>query len=67
MRKCILGLFACFFFLAVFAQADKNVPTIYVDKQGVMRWSDTKQEASFFGVNYTTPLRMLTGLYNIKV
>lgn len=55
MRKCILGLFACFFFLAVFAQADKNVPTIYVDKQGVMRWSDTKQEASFFGVNYTTP------------
>src|SRR5690606_29504231 len=56
MRKCILGLFACFFFLFVFAQSDKNIPSIYVDKQGVMRWSDTKQEASFFGVNYTTPL-----------
>lgn len=55
MRKCILGLFACFFFLFVFAQSDKNIPSIYVDKQGVMRWSDTKQEASFFGVNYTTP------------
>jgi len=55
MRKCILSCFACFFFWSVFAQADKSIPTIYVDKQGVMRWSDTKQEASFFGVNYTTP------------
>ena len=32
-----------------------NVPTIYVDAGGVMRWSDTKKEASFFGVNYTLP------------
>src|SRR5690606_26053409 len=55
MRKCILSCFACFFFWSVFAQADKNIPTIYVEKQGVMRWSDTKQEASFCDVNYTPP------------
>lgn len=28
---------------------------IYVDKQGVIRWSKDKKEASFFGVNYTVP------------
>ncbi len=28
---------------------------VYVDKQGVMRWTSTKKEASFFGVNYTVP------------
>lgn len=28
---------------------------IYVDKQGVIRWLANQQEASFFGVNYTTP------------
>lgn len=33
----------------------QNVPTVYVDKEGVMRWSDTKKEASFYGVNYTLP------------
>ncbi|MDO4164752.1 MAG: hypothetical protein Q4D56_10275 [Bacteroides sp.] len=33
----------------------EKIPTIYVDRNGVMRWSDTKEEASFFGVNYTLP------------
>ena len=28
---------------------------VYVDKQGVLRWSSNNTEASFFGVNYTTP------------
>src|SRR5690606_30569593 len=55
MRKFILGCCTCFAFLSVFAQGNKGIPTVFVDKQGVMRWSDTKQEASFFGVNYTTP------------
>lgn len=32
-----------------------NISTIYVDKKGVMRWSDTQKEASFYGVNYTLP------------
>ncbi|HMJ67649.1 MAG TPA: hypothetical protein VK508_02075 [Cyclobacteriaceae bacterium] len=31
-----------------------NAP-VYVDKQGVMRWKSNNAEASFFGVNYTTP------------
>jgi hypothetical protein len=33
----------------------QTTPSIYIDKSGVMRWSDTRQEASFFGVNYTLP------------
>ncbi|HEY6503213.1 MAG TPA: membrane or secreted protein [Chitinophagaceae bacterium] len=32
---------------------DKNL--VYVDRQGVLRWTKDKTEASFFGVNYTTP------------
>ena len=37
----------------------QNTPKInnlvYVDKQGVLRWTKGNAEASFFGVNYTTP------------
>lgn len=32
-----------------------KTPTIYVDSKGIMRWSDTKHEAAFYGVNYTIP------------
>jgi beta-glucosidase/6-phospho-beta-glucosidase/beta-galactosidase len=32
-----------------------NTNLIYVDKQGVIRFTKTKGEASFFGVNYTVP------------
>ncbi len=28
---------------------------VYIDKDGVMRWKANKSEASFYGVNYTTP------------
>ena len=53
MQRHILTLIICL--LAVVAPAQnkvqKSVPTIYVDAGGVMRWSDTKKEASFFGVN----------------
>ncbi|MEP7145266.1 MAG: membrane or secreted protein [Ferruginibacter sp.] len=28
---------------------------VYVDKQGVLRWTKNNEEASFFGVNYTAP------------
>lgn len=37
------------------AQKDASVHAVYVDNQGVMRWSDTDAEASFFGTNYTAP------------
>ncbi len=33
----------------------KSSSPVYVDKEGVMRWKSNKTEASFFGVNYTTP------------
>ena len=29
--------------------------TIYVDKEGVMRRSDTKEEVAYYGTNYTLP------------
>lgn len=29
--------------------------SVYVDREGLMRWSETKKEVSLFGVNYTTP------------
>lgn len=28
---------------------------VFVDKQGVMRWGDTRKEVFGFGVNYTVP------------
>jgi hypothetical protein len=37
------------------AKTNKNRNAVYVDKEGVMRWTADKSEASFFGVNYTTP------------
>jgi len=36
-------------------KAPKTNNLVYVDKQGVLRWTKDKTEASFFGVNYTTP------------
>ena len=63
MQRHILILITCL--LAVVAPAQnkvpKSVPTIYVDAGGVMRWSDTKKEASFFGVNYLTLCTCLPG------
>jgi hypothetical protein len=41
--------------LTASAQRAGAIPTIYVDKGGVMRWSDNRKEASFYGVNYTLP------------
>ncbi|MBR07538.1 MAG: hypothetical protein CMP48_07615 [Rickettsiales bacterium] len=30
-------------------------PSVYVDEQGLMRWTDTRKEVQGFGVNYTVP------------
>ncbi|OLY91090.1 Cellulase (glycosyl hydrolase family 5) [Cnuella takakiae] len=35
--------------------AQKNTNPVYVDPSGVLRWTGTKKEAAFFGVNYTVP------------
>lgn len=55
MKRLIFTWLFCFALLPAFAQKSGQIPTIYVDRHGVMRWSDTKEEASFFGVNYTLP------------
>lgn len=49
----ILSTFFCVLF--VFVAVAQETSTVYVDRKGVMRWSDTHREASFFGVNYTLP------------
>lgn len=54
MQRRILTLIFCFVTFSSIAQA-KETSAIYVDKNGVMRWEDTREEASFFGVNYTLP------------
>lgn len=48
-------LFLCIpvFFLCWQAIAQQN--RVYVDKQGVLRWTKDRSEATFFGVNYTVP------------
>jgi hypothetical protein len=35
--------------------AQKSTDPLYVDKQGVFRWTKDRSEAAFFGVNYTVP------------
>lgn len=52
MRKRIAVIIGIFTSLLTMAQ---QPPTVYVDQKGVMRWSGTREEASFFGVNYTLP------------
>ncbi|WP_197464122.1 membrane or secreted protein [Rufibacter sp. DG15C] len=37
------------------SQKGKEPELVYVDQQGILRWTKTKQEAAFFGVNYTVP------------
>ncbi len=37
------------------SQSAKMENPVYVDQQGVLRWTKNNAEASFFGVNYTTP------------
>jgi hypothetical protein len=49
--KRILLILCVLLSLSSFAQ----ISTVYIDKEGVMRWSDSREEASFYGVNYTLP------------
>lgn len=37
------------------AQSQRTSNLLYVDEKGVLRYTKDKKEASFFGVNYTTP------------
>lgn len=57
MQGRIITLLFCFLFCLPVTKAKqvKKIPTIFIDKQGVMRWDNSREEASFFGVNYTLP------------
>lgn len=56
MKRLFILTFISLLFSFVNTQAKStSIPIIYVDGNGVMRWSDTREEASFFGVNYTLP------------
>ena len=49
------NLSAFIFMLISLACVAHQEASVYVDKNGTMRWSDNHREASFFGVNYTLP------------
>jgi beta-glucosidase/6-phospho-beta-glucosidase/beta-galactosidase len=58
MRIGLLLAFNTILFLinnGVMAQTEHKSNLVYVDKHGVLRWTKNNSEASFFGVNYTTP------------
>jgi len=41
--------------IKILAQSRSKTNIVYVDKKGVLRYTKDNKEASFFGVNYTTP------------
>lgn len=51
-----LLVFSILYFIANPSKSqNKSNHLVYVDKQGILRWTKGNSEASFFGVNYTTP------------
>lgn len=55
LKKTFAMLFCLLSFMGVSSQNEKNIPVINIGKDGIMRWSDSHDEASFYGVNYTLP------------
>ncbi|HYM93692.1 MAG TPA: membrane or secreted protein, partial [Chitinophagaceae bacterium] len=58
MRVILLSILTVFLFFScngVIAQPNSKTNLVYIDKQGVLRWTKDNSEASFFGVNYTVP------------
>ena len=53
----LLVIFSIFTVENATAQAGnkKNSNLVYMDKEGVLRYTSNKSEATFFGVNYTSP------------
>ncbi|REA64444.1 hypothetical protein DSL64_02525 [Dyadobacter luteus] len=52
--KLALAFLLLILFVAPIAYSQKS-NDVYVDKGGVMRWGNTKEEVKGFGVNYTVP------------
>jgi hypothetical protein len=55
MKYCILLVAFCSFIFNKGQSQVKSSNLVYVDKQGILRYTKTKKEAEFFGVNYTVP------------
>lgn len=58
MKILLSFLFSVLFFFhsaILFGQGKLKTNLVYVDKNGVLRYTKDNKEASFFGVNYTTP------------
>ncbi|MES2881398.1 MAG: membrane or secreted protein, partial [Bacteroidota bacterium] len=55
MRNTIALLAFLIFTSNIFAQKPISKNLVYVDANGVLRFSKDKKEAAFFGVNYTVP------------
>lgn len=56
MKYIALALTICLTVNTLSAQKNqKTTNLVYVDKQGVLKWTKDNKEAAFFGVNYTTP------------
>lgn len=57
MKYYLKVIFCCFLFSTnlLHAQKAKKENLVYVDKEGVLRYTSDKKEAAFFGVNYTVP------------
>ncbi len=50
-----LSIFILICSVGLAQRTQKNNTSTYIDKNGVWRWKSNNVEASFFGVNYTTP------------
>lgn len=60
IRKFFYGIIFIFSLTSLFVKAiaqkkSKTPNLVYADKQGILRYTSGKAEASFFGINYTTP------------
>lgn len=53
MQRLILLLLLCLTVSATATAKQKN--SVFIDSKGIMRYTDSGKEASFFGVNYTVP------------
>jgi hypothetical protein len=54
MKRILFAILLISLFICSKTIAQKHNP-VYVDRNGVMRWTETKAEVALFGVNYTLP------------
>ncbi|MDH5598486.1 MAG: membrane or secreted protein, partial [Cyclobacteriaceae bacterium] len=55
MKNLIKSFAITFLVLLSLTQGISQSNTVYIDDNGVMRWGDSREEVTGFGVNYTVP------------